>query len=62
MCACDLVCKVSISVDRCVELLERSLGCLPTDTSSLNRIYQRLQVDTGVCVLSEEGFLVSSAC
>ena len=62
MCACDLMCEVSISVDRCAELPERSLGCFPADISSLHRISQRLQDDMGVCVLSEKGFLVSSAC
>ena len=62
VCVIDLVCEVSISDDRCAELPERSLGCFLADISSLHRISQRLQDDTGVCVLSEEGFLVSSAC
>ena len=42
VCVIDLKCEVSISIGRCAELSERSLGCLPVDTSSLHRIYQRL--------------------
>ena len=38
VCVSHLECEVSISVDRCVELPERSFGCFPTDTSSLHRI------------------------